>query len=437
MKMVSRILGSSVAKYGIASIFTRGIAILSTIILTPLIIGNLGNTGYAIWFLSTLIPTVIAFPDLGISNGVINRVTIIFRKEGNIDSLTGTLKDLQSILVFLGLFWLIIGTVAILAYCSLAFKNPEPIFLHSLWLALLIFCLGVPPVLWSKVQLALERGHENVVWEGIGKVSALILSLAVVNFSLDVRYLVITTLFPPVFFLYVNAWIFTSKLPNNFLSNHDTIRNKIGKNIEIIKDGGYFTLIQLAFVLGFALDNFLIGYFLSMDAVSYSSILRRPFDALPLVVTLFSTALWPVFNRLQASGQYRKSIFVLSGLFIWSGILISLLSYIIFYWREEIYGFLGNNNIDISKWDIFWVSFKTLIVTLTIIIQNYISAIGLIKQQAWIQISSAVASLAVVIYFLSRNDLGGYFFATAIAYTLLNFIPMLLTAILNVRRKVI
>lgn len=438
--MRSNILYASVVRYGATSLYPRGIAILTTLIMTPLIVEKFGITRYAVWFMSTLISTIVSFPDFGISNGIINKVANSNRNSNNILSMSITLKNLNFLLKLIAVFWLLIGVLAIFLYSEnydSTINRDE--FRNGMLLSLLIFVVGIPPSLWSRVQLGLERGHEAVMWEGIGKTLSFLLSGVIIFFYPNMYLLITATLLPNVITSYINEHLFTrSSLPNINSKNQkrQSLLNIIRENIITIKMGGYFTVIQIAYLFGFALDPFIIGQFMKIEAVSYFSIIRRPFDALPLVITLFSTALWPIFNRLYAEKKLQKAKKIIIQLIVISVISIVFLSLLITVFRDRVFGYLGNNTIDPQIVDLFWIALKTIAISIVIILNNYMNAVEIIERQAKIQISSAIVSFIVVLYVLRFNNLQIYFATSSIIYVLLTLIPMIYVSFSDMRRRI-
>lgn len=389
--------------------------------------------------MATLVPTLIAFPDFGISNGIINRVSELKRKAGHIAAVIPSLLELEFLLRTLSVLWFLLGGAALFLYArSYNDVAQRTTLLETLLLSLVIFCLGIPPALWARVQLGLERGHESIAWEGVGKAAALGCALLVLLYRPEVRLLTVATLLPPVLASYANAFLFWKRDSQGTKSRDHRrgIRTILAANLDTLRTGGYFTLIQVAFVLGFALDPFLIGQFATVDAVAYVSVIRRPFDALPLVITLFSTALWPVFNRLQAELQFLRVRRLVVLLMLWSTATILVISALIIIFRTVVYGFLGQNEFEIVRSDLVWIAVKTWSITLVIVLNNYMSAVGLVKEQALIQFASAVVSLGIVIYFLRVGDISSYLTATALVYLLLTLIPMMLISMQDIKTKI-
>ncbi|WP_189093481.1 lipopolysaccharide biosynthesis protein [Deinococcus ruber] len=422
-----------------ASIFARGFAIVTTLVLTPLIIHTLGVTHYGFWFLATLISTVIAFPDFGISNGVINKIADLNRTTGSILKGITSILEVSYLLRVLAIFWFLLGSLMIFLYVrTLNHATQQDELLQTLLLSLGIFCLGIPPTLWSRVQLALERGHESVIWEGVGKAAALFLSLIVLFIHPEIRWLTVATLLPPVVAAYCNGIFFTRRdMKNAYLSHkRKSLKETVVANLDILRTGGYFTVIQVAYILGFALDPFLIGRFGGVDQVSYVSVIRRPFDAFPLVITLFSTSLWPVFGRLQANSQFVQSRRLIISLCMWSAALIVILGGIVIVFQKPIYDLLGQSRFSVQSADLFWILLRTFAVTITIVQNNYMSAVNLVKRQALTQLTSGLISIVVVIPALYFGNIHVYLLVSSLIYFFFTLIPSLLISFGDINSKI-
>ncbi|MDV6375391.1 hypothetical protein [Deinococcus arenicola] len=207
---------------------------------------------YGIWALSTLIPTLISSPDLGITFGIVNNISRTYIEKGSIISEKMRLEGLNRLLILIAIGWFIVGGVILASYTFLGDNgdNSDQLFV-ALLLALSIFVFGIPTTLWSRVQLAMERGHESLHWEGIGKIVSFIGSLLVLLFFPNLFLLIVMTTLPTVIAAYINANIFR----RNTLYTNNLILEKIKSVAETIKDnystlntGAYFLLAQIAYL---------------------------------------------------------------------------------------------------------------------------------------------------------------------------------------------
>ena len=384
---------NTVFKFAIASLLPRSTAILAAFVLTPLIIGRLGFTNFGVWTLATLIPTLLASYDFGITYGLINEMSKTYQRDRHFRNEKIRLGDTQRLLLMISSLWFIVGSSSIFLYVfgggGKSEDDPGKLFI-SLLIALCIFVLGIPSSLWQRVQLASERGHEYVAWEGAGKVLSFLLSLLVLFTFPNLYALIIVTLLPNVVASYINAKFFVKR---NFgqvgFKVKGSLRDVIERNHSLFNSGKYFVVFQIAYLISTAIDPYMINQFLGTNDVSYLSLARRPFDVLPLIVTLYSTALWPVFNRLNAGGKVGELVKLMRRIaWISSAILIAVCFALIIF-SEPLYNLLSHGKAHILPVDLFWISIRTIALTLATIFNNYLNAIDYLRQQAWVQTVAA------------------------------------------------
>ena len=430
---------SSVFKYGTANIIPRSVGLFGTLILTPLIIHHLGVVDYGIWILATLIPSLITSPDFGITYGIVNEVARTYQRDGHIKADQQRLLGLYRLLVWIAGGWFILGSIFVTGYILFGNSNGKSIQVFlSLLLALTIFVFGIPTTLWSRVQLAMERGHEAVRWEGVGKVAGFVASILVLLLVPNLLLLIATTLLPTVIAAYVNAIHFRRSvfsITKYVNSKSASLRTVLSENRNALNAGLYFFLAQIAYLTGTAIDPFLVNHFLRISDVSYLSVARRPFDALPLVVTLFSTSLWPVFNRLNEDGQIKQTISILSKLLIGILGLLTLFSLSIIFFNKTLYGFLSGGIIQPRISDLSWIAIRTTGNTVFIILNNYLYAVNLIKIQSWVLIFGALLALLFKIITLKYTGLHSYFIVNGLSYLILSVLPLIYLTILHINQR--
>ncbi|OLV15848.1 lipopolysaccharide biosynthesis protein [Deinococcus marmoris] len=430
---------NSVFKYGMANILPRSVALFGALLLTPLAISRLGIADYGIWVLATLIPTLILAPDFGITYGLVNEISKIFLKYRSIASQKLRLLNLNKLLKYIAFGWLSLGLIIAGFYTVQSGSGAQsPRLFVSLCLSLATFSISIPATLWARTQLGIERGHEALRWEGIGKLASFLISLLILLFVPNLYLFIIATLLPTTICAIINGFVFRNKTfgkSNQHRENLDSLKQIMRDESELISSGHYFFIAQVAYLIGLALDPFIINYFLDSKEVAYYSIIRRPFDALPLIITLFSTGLWPVFNKLNEMNQIFQLRSIINRLFMFSIIMLFISSSLIILFKFYLYGFIGNNKITPYESDIFWIALQTLGVTIFIICNNYLYAVNLIKLQSIILLISACISVLIKIYVIERAGVHAYFSASAITYTTLTTIPVIYLTLSHVNRR--
>ncbi|WP_029484080.1 lipopolysaccharide biosynthesis protein [Deinococcus marmoris] len=421
---------SSILKFGLTNLLPRSIAILITLIVTPLAISRLGVLEYGLWALATLIPNLVTAPDLGIANGVVNEVARTHQRDGHLRSERRRLLGLKKLLGFIAVFWLALGAVGLAWYAFAGGADdvaPLKVYL-ALLLALTIYVIGIPPSLWNKVQLAQERGHEYLAWEGAGKVASLVASVLVLLLVPNLYLLIIATMLPVVVASLLNGWRYQRSAlgpPVAGEGRQQSIRLIFQENRAVFQAGKFFVIFQIAFLVGTAMDPFIIKHLLGTRDVAYLTLARRPFEALPLVVTLFSTALWPVFYRLNAANQVGQIRRLLLRIGSGSAGLLAVLSGIIILFAEPLYRYLGSGAVDIRVSDLVWIALYIASTTIVIVCNNYLNAMHLLRKQAFVQVTAAVIGIICKVISLRVGGLSAYLATASLVFILTALLPTL------------
>ncbi|ASN82942.1 lipopolysaccharide biosynthesis protein [Deinococcus ficus] len=419
--------GSSVVKYGLTNLLPRSVAILSTLVITPLAIQKLGVLEYGLWALATLIPNLVSSPDFGITYGVVNEMGRVQHEKGNLMSERERLLGLARVLRLIALVWLCLGALGIGWYAFGPGTTPgvEPERMYAaLMLALGIFVMGISPSLWGRVQLAQERGHEYVQWEGAGKVISFVSSLIVLWLVPNLFTLIVAALLPNVVMAMVNARRYIRNDLGPQTEPSWPLRRILQDNRRVFSAGKYYVAFQLTFLIGTAVDPFIVNGLLGAQDVTYLTVARRPFEALPLAVTLFSTALWPVFYRLNIANEIGQLKRLLGRITFGSVGILLLLSTLIVVLAGPIYGYLGQGKLIVNQVDLVWIAVQTLASTVILVFNNYMSAMDLLRSQMWVQIIASTAGLIAKYMALKYLGLSGYFPVASIVYVTLALLPM-------------
>lgn len=431
---------SSVMRYGVASAAARMSTIVTALVLTPLAIDRLGLSGYTIWVLALTVPNLVASPDLGVSQGLVNRLAEVHLRDGHLAEERGRLSDLTRLLALVALAWLAIGSVACFIYV-ICFTNsaqlPRDQMLSALLVALAAFILGIPASVWSRAQLAQERGHVPIAWEAGGRLLAFATSLLVLQLCPNVLLLVVASLLPVAGMAWANAWLYSRSLSiDGRLRNRSGISGVYRENGAAIRQGRRFLTLQLIWLATIGSDLFLIGAMEGARGVAYYTIARRPFDLLPLVVGLFSAALWPVFHRLHALGLHNRVRAVLVQLTIGGFFAVLSLSAVVIWFRGPIYSYLGAEMIDISVVDLRWLSIQAAAIVVVMVLTNYLNAVDRVRAQSRIAMVTALPIILLKIGSLVSGDVHDFILVSSAVYVLCVCVPMAALGVVGFRAKV-
>lgn len=425
-----------VLRYGFASIIPRGLAIATALLLMPLTIDRLGVREYAIWLLATQIPSLVASPDLGIGQAVINDLSATYRRYGNLTSERRRLLGVTRLLGVLAVAWFVAGAVGAGIYSTLVASNQ---FLHvfaALAIGLLCFVSGIPASIWPRAQLAQERGHVGVLWEGIGKLGALICCLLVLFAAPNVLLLIVAFLLPTTLSLWINATIF---IRGTFSRTEEcekpSLREALRENMRSVRIGRLFVVMQLGYLISTALDPYLVNWFLSPGGVTAWSVTKRPFDLMPLAVSLYSTALWPVFSRLHADRAYRSAKWLILGTTCSSAAIVIVGGIAVYQFSGPLYGYLGAGVVNVHPGDLLWFTVSAVASATSMVLAIFLNGVGAIRAQAYMLVASACLISVLKVAALRLGDLHDFIWATGVGTFLFGALPMCVLTVWTLRKQ--
>ncbi len=426
----SRVLHSSVAKYGFASMFARSFAILGTLLITPLAIDRIGLEGFGIWVLATQIPSVIVSPDLGLTQGLINQLSSTQVRESNLSGERARMVQLSRLLRLVAFSWFILGLAGAALFVCLGAPSSNPGLLFGVLVAALaIFTAGIPPTVWAKAQLAQGRGHETVTWEALGKLVSLLGSIGILLIAPDPLLLAVAFMLPQTVASWLNAAAYERK---EFCGGAAVPRQKLGRikqeNAGLFNSGKYFVLMQVAFLFSTSIDPYIVGFVVGQEGVSYINVVRRPFDALPMVVGLFSVSLWPVFARMAATGQTTRLSRVYGRVLLSGVALVAVGAAIVLTFQEPLFAFLSHGQVEPDAGDLTWAALQTTGTVAILISSTLLNALGDIRWQGMMLLLGGVVAAIAKVCVVSERGMSGYFVTACLAFLILTVAPICIRA---------
>ena len=139
--------------------------------------------------------------------------------------------------------------------------------------------------------------------------------------------------------------------------------------------GGAFVGLQMCYVLNTAIDPFLVNSFRDSSSVAYLNVLRRPFDLMSVSIALFTTALWPVYARLDLQREWRRLRRALYLPFILGMSVCLVFLGLVLLNASFIYDFLGRGKLNPTHADIRWVGLQVIATVAVSIVTVYFNAI--------------------------------------------------------------
>lgn len=290
---------------GAASTIARVVQAGTALITVPLTIHYLGNERFGLWMTISSVLAMAAFADFGLGNGVLNTVATAYGK----DDVKGIRSAISSGMAVLGV---IAAGVLVLYFSVYRFVSWGDFFRvaspqarleagPALTVFVVCFVLNIPLDIVQRVQLGMQRGYRNGLWQMSGSVFGLAGVLVGIWFHVSLPVLVMAIAGGPLFATSLNAIYFFGMIRKDLRPSLDLVSREM--IVKIAKLGGLFFILQLGVAIAFSADNFIIARTLGAVHVPEYSIPQRLFGFISMIVAMLVSPLWPAYGEAISRGD--------------------------------------------------------------------------------------------------------------------------------------
>jgi O-antigen/teichoic acid export membrane protein len=398
------------------------VGVLISLLLVPICLRYLDSNNYGVWLTISSTMSWISLLDLGIGNGLKNKLTENLAKENIVQS-----KSLVSTSYFI--FFVIILVIVILFLILNHFTKWENIFklklndgirINTIMPILFIFfSIRFVLDLINSILFAHQRAdlvaRNNLYINALVFIGIFILTKSV--FINKLLWLNIVSNGIPIFFLllisiYYFKGIFKKISPN--------IKNiKLAHAKELLSVGLKFFTIQVASLIIFSTDNIIITSLFTPKDVTLYNIPYKLFSLFIFGWTIILTPLWTAFGEAFIRKDFvwiKKVVSVLNK--AWVILLIVVILTIIL--SSRIYNFwLGDTVLVPIRLSIFMGIF-VLISTYTNIYVYFINGVGKLNIQFYTSIFAALVNIPLCLFMTKNLGFGvdGIIIATCLSISL-------------------
>jgi len=409
-----------------ASAAAKAVRVLTTFVSVPLAIGYLGAERYGLWLTIGSVAAFLTFADLGLGNGLLNAVA---DAEGRDDHEASARAVSSAFFMLLGVavLFALVGMVAYpLVDWDRVFNVSSPVAVAEAGPAVAVFVacflVSMPLGIVERVQLGLQEGFANSLWEGLGAVIGLAGVVIAIQLQLSLPWLVFAMSGGPVIALLMNAWVLFWRqrrwLRPSFARYS---RDAAGRMLRL---GALFLVLQVVSAAAFFSDNFVAAHVLGAAAVTQYAVPRRMFDAVALIVAMYVTPLWPAYGEAIARGDVqwvrrtlvrstvRMTLFALGV----GAVLVAFGQPILHLWA----GPLVTPPLSLLAGFAVW----TVLASAGSAVAAFLNGAGRLRFQVVTAIAMGVAALTLKILLARSVGLPGIIWGTVAAYTACTAIPM-------------
>lgn len=273
----------------------------------PLTLRYLGNERYGVWQTVLTIISWAAISNFGISNGLRNKITESIAVKNN-KKLKGYITSAYIYLSIISIIILVTASVLILFInTNTLFKNntlSRNEVIISFVIVILSFCINFVLGISSSIAYGI---HKSALVNFFQVLSSLLILLGLVLLkivsnpsliNISLIYLVGNSLSNFLF----TALLFSRK---SFRPNLKLYNSKYGKELTAV--GLEFFVLQIANIVLFSTDNFIISMFIGVESVTNYSITAKLFQ---MVSTLFSICLIQLWSAVAKANFENNFIWI-------------------------------------------------------------------------------------------------------------------------------
>ncbi len=411
-------LSIKVKKNILLSMVVRGISIVTSFLLVPLTLGYVGKTEYGLWLTISSIIGWLGYFDIGMGNGLRNKLTEALSTHATKEA-RGYLSTAYVSLgiIFGGLIIIFLVVNPFINWDNLL--NAEGDLSSSLSLVVSVVMISF------LLQFALKNINTLLIADQRPAISNSFLPVANIIILIIIFLLVHTTegsllklclvlsVIPLIVLGGATFYFFTRDYrhisPSFKFADMKYFRDITGLGFK-------FLIIQLAVLVIFSTDNFIITRILGPAEVTPYNIAYKYFSLVTMIFGIILQPIWSAYTHAYT----RNNVGWIKGvtkkmITIWSGMFFLVLLMILF--ANRFYHFWVGDLIKIPLLLSIGMALFVLISTWNNIFVNLINATGKIKFQLYSSIVIAAVNIPLSIYFARNLHLGpsGVILATCVS----------------------
>lgn len=395
-----------------ASIGLKGISILTSLILIPMTINYLNPTEYGVWLTLLSILSWISFFDIGLGNGLRNRLAEAFAKGDYTQArmYVSTAFAILSIIIGAGFILFLICNnflhwTSILKINTITEPQLSNVIVWVFALSSLQFILKLTGI----IPIADQQPAVNDLILTAGNVLSLIciyiLTLTTQGSLFKVAF--VFTSIPAFTYLIAYLILFNTKYrklrPTFKLIRLQYVRGLLGLGVQ-------FFLIQIACMVIFTSSNIIITQLFGPQEVTPYNIAYKYFSIITMGVGIIMAPIWSAITDAYTKRDYpwiQHQMKIL--LKIWIGIVICVILMLII--SEPIYNFWIGDTVNIPFQLSLLMGIYVIITTWSNIYAFFVNGVGKIRIQMYCSTASCIIFFPLTLWLAPKMGVTGILLA--------------------------
>jgi len=409
--------GSKIKKSLIGLVIVKFLSLLIALALIPMTLNYLGPVKYGIWLILGSIVGWAGFFDLGLSNGLRNKLGEALAK-GDIKrgkiliSSTLAMLSIISILIYL-VFWMINPLIN----WQVIFNAPVDMVVEINLVVIIAFSFFILRFVSGIIGTVLMTDQRPALADGINAAGALLTLFAIYILTLTTKN---SLIYVVIFFSAISAlvpmiagvWFF-------YYSYRHISPSYRNVDISYVKELGgqgiQFFSIQICALVLFTTDNIIITQLFGPAEVVPYNISHRLFNYVVLVFGLILTPFWAIYNEAYNKNDLRWIKTTTTKMIrVWLGLAIGVV--ILFLLSDNIYTLWLGSMVAIPTSISFFMALFVLVQTFNMLFVTFIFSTGKLRVQIYAGLFAAAINLPLSYIFAVIVELGpaGVILSTAV-----------------------
>lgn len=406
-----------------ASFLIKGGSIAISLLLVPLTINYVDQTGYGIWLVLSSIVGWFSFFDIGFGHGLRNKLAECLAK-GEYHLAKGYVSTTYAILS------LIVGVILLLFFASNPFlkwstilNTPEEMESELSILAMIVFtffCLQFVLKLISTILTANQEPAKASFFSFIGSLFSLIVIFILTKTTEgNLVYLGTALSFTPVLVLICSSLWFYSNEYKRFAPSFRLVDFSLAK--DLLNLGLKFFIIQIGALVLFSTNNIIITQLFGPAEVTPFNIAYKLFNVVTMGFSIIVTPLWSAFTDAYVRGEYDWIKNTLKKMRrIW--LLASLATVGLLFASPVLYKFWVGDAVEVP----FHLSIAMATFVIASIWQTmhvfFLNGVGKIKLQLYLVTGTALINIPLAIFLGKIFGLVGITITSTLIFTFMGII---------------
>jgi O-antigen/teichoic acid export membrane protein len=407
----------------INSIGIKGVGILISLILIPLSINFVGAINFGIWLTISSVAGWMNQFDLGIGNGLRNRITSEYAQKKYEDGKIYVSTTYAVLVLIAGSFFVLFLLVHAFVDWTNVFNTPSELADKVDFIVIIVLiCICAQFILQiiHVVLTAIHLSYKVNIIQSIALVISLIGVLGLTYFSeSNLIYLVLVLAFSPVLSLVIFTIYYYSQELLVFKPDFSKINFEKSKGLFSV--GWMFFIVQSGNLVLYQTSNLIIANILGLEDVSIFNVVYKYFTALFMVISVILNPYWSAFAdayELQDYEWMKKSLNKLRKMFylffILNLICVIVSPFVFRIWLGDslLVPFTVTWTLGVYFIAFFWYNIHV----------TFIFGVGKLSVQVMSIVLAALINIPLSIYLGGVFGLPGVVLSNIIVFTFLGFI---------------